>query len=170
MRATIVAWNFLGTNTTTPRPTRHRDRASQAQGTHWRPHRKRLCALHAGTGNWPRRNPVEGRRVTLSGCAGTAHRVGTASPAAPRPGPAPGRGPAVVAATRPAPTALGGRVKGAARSYDRPCGALTRPPPRGPVSPAASGRPSQGLAVAASLRPDRLRPPRSSRHQAMAPA
>jgi hypothetical protein len=32
-------------------------------------------------------NPVRGRRVTLSGSAGSAHRVGTASPAAPRPGP-----------------------------------------------------------------------------------
>jgi len=57
-------------------------------------------------------------RSTWRDCCCGGH--GTASPAvpAPRPGPCPGCGPAVVAATRPNPTPPGGRVKGAWR----PCG------------------------------------------------
>jgi hypothetical protein len=45
------------------------------------------AASHEGSPERSLADPVEDRRVTLSGCAGTAHQVGTASPAAPRPGP-----------------------------------------------------------------------------------
>jgi hypothetical protein len=59
--------------------------------------------------------------------------------------PAPVRGPAVVAAARPDPTACGGRVKDASRSFGPACGpSLTRPPPVGrghPPPPGVEARP-----------------------------
>jgi hypothetical protein len=67
-------------------------------------------------------DPVDRRHVTLSGYARTAHS--SERPRLRRRGraPAPGRGPAVVAAARPDPTALASRVKGAARSCGPACG------------------------------------------------
>jgi len=73
-------------------------------------------------------NPVNGRHVTLSGCAGTATGQGTASPSAPRPGPC----------TRPRtgrcrgqpadPAALGTVSRALRGPSDRPSAALDPPP------------------------------------------
>src|SRR5829696_3034299 len=85
-----MAWNFLGTNThrtplTRRRPSQPSPRhspASSQEPTGRAPHPAHKLSPATWLGD-----PVAGRRVTLSGSAGTAHQVGTASPAAPRPGP-----------------------------------------------------------------------------------
>src|SRR6266540_339062 len=97
MLAITLAWNFLGTNTTTPGPPRHRDEASQRPGTHRRPHSRPPPSAPRPTRELAAPEPDEGRRVTLSGCAGPAHSVEER----PRPrrrgrDPAPVRGPAAV--------------------------------------------------------------------------